>query len=145
LDDAQERFSIGELSERTGCPIETIRYYERIGIASAPPRTESGRRAYSDEHVQQLTFICRARELGFSLARIRTLLALAGQEAPPCSEARAVAAAHLEEVRHRLAEQERLAAQLQTLIDSSGETDGGDCPIIAWLSKASQKVGDNGS
>ena len=69
--------SIGELSRRAGVNIETIRYYERIKILPAPPRTTGGRRAYGPAETRSLTFIRRSRELGFSLDEIRALLALA--------------------------------------------------------------------
>ena len=68
--------SIGGLSKRTGCNIETIRYYERIGLMPAPPRTPAGRRVYDDDHVRHLTSIRRSRELGFTLDAIRGLLRL---------------------------------------------------------------------
>ena len=68
--------TIGPLSEKTGCHIETIRYYERIGIMPSPPRTEGGHRVYREEHLKRLTFIRRSRELGFTLEEIRNLLLL---------------------------------------------------------------------
>src|SRR5438128_10828741 len=86
--------SIGELSRRTRVNIETIRYYERIKMLPAPPRTASGRRVYGQGERRTLAFIRRARELGFTLGEIRALLALSGggaQEA--CAEVRELAAA----------------------------------------------------
>jgi len=68
--------SIGELSQRTGVNIETIRYYERINMLPAPPRTASGRRVYRRTEIRSLTFIRRSRELGFRLDEIRALLAI---------------------------------------------------------------------
>ena len=78
--------SIGELSRRTRVNIETIRYYERIKMLPAPPRTANGRRVYGPGDRRTLAFIRRARELGFTLGEIRALLALSGggaQEACP--------------------------------------------------------------
>ena len=64
---------IGVLSNQTVCHIEKIRYYERFGILSNPPRTEGGHRLYEKEHIKRLVFVRRSRELGFSLEEIRTL------------------------------------------------------------------------
>src|SRR4051794_1328669 len=79
---------IGELSRLTGVHTETIRYYERIGMLAVPPRTAGGRRLYENKHVRTLAFIRRARELGFTLDEIRTLLELSGSELPSCAEVR---------------------------------------------------------
>src|SRR5262245_44903258 len=97
--------SIGELSRRSGVNIETIRYYERISMMPHPPRTASGRRQYGDIESRTLTFIRRARELGFTLNEIRTLLALAdegGHQA--CVEVRDLAGRHLADVRAKIAD-----------------------------------------
>ncbi len=72
--------AIGALSKQTGVNIETIRYYERIGLIPPPPRTDSGRRLYGAEDVRRLTFIRHVRDLGFDIAAIKTMLAL--QEMP---------------------------------------------------------------
>ena len=70
-----EGFTIGKLSDLTGVNIETIRYYEKIGMLPAPPRTESGRRIYGLAESRILAFIRRSRELGFSLNEVRALSA----------------------------------------------------------------------
>src|SRR5437868_8631061 len=94
-----ENISIGELSKQTGVNIETIRYYERIKMLPAPPRTASGRRVYRPAETRILAFIRRSRELGFTLDEIRALLALSGDDGPEaCAEARELAAGHLAEV-----------------------------------------------
>src|SRR5438067_9141564 len=88
--------SIGVLSRRTGVNIETIRYYERIKMLPAPPRTTSGRRVYGPAETRSLTFIRRSRELGFTLDEIRTLLALSANDGQnTCAEVRRLAASHL--------------------------------------------------
>ena len=71
---------IGELAQKTGCNIETIRYYERIGLLPSPPRSASRYRVYERPDVQRLFFVRRARELGFTLDEVRALLALAGSD-----------------------------------------------------------------
>jgi MerR family transcriptional regulator, mercuric resistance operon regulatory protein len=129
--------SIGELSRRTGVNIETIRYYERISMMSHPPRTASGRRLYGQMESRTLTFIRRARELGFTLDEIRALLALSvahGREA--CAEVRELAASHLEDVRSKIAD---LRAMQRVLADAVRRCDAGEsagCPLIDTLSTA---------
>jgi MerR family mercuric resistance operon transcriptional regulator len=88
-----ETLPIGELSRRTGVNIETIRYYERIKMLPAPPRTSSGRRVYGPTEIRSLTFIRRSRELGFTLDEIRALLAISAADGNnTCGEVRQVAA-----------------------------------------------------
>jgi MerR family transcriptional regulator, mercuric resistance operon regulatory protein len=132
-----EALSIGALSRRTAVNIETIRYYERIKMLPAPPRTASGRRVYGPAETRTLVFIRRSRELGFTLNEIRTLLALSaesGQET--CAEVRDLAAGHLGEVREKIAD---LRAMERVLADAVRRCDAGEapgCPLIETLSKA---------
>ena len=124
---------IGELSRRTGCNIETIRYYERIGLLPAPPRR--GRyRSYGGEDVARLGFVRRARELGFTLDEVRALLGLAtaGGQAS-CSDVRDLAAIHLRDIRARLADLKRMERVLadQVRACDAGETPG--CPLVETL------------
>jgi MerR family mercuric resistance operon transcriptional regulator len=124
---------IGALSRRTGVNIETIRYYERIGMLPAPRRTASGRRVYGAEDVRTLAFIRRARELGFTLEEISALLALRGQHTIACDEVRAIADAHLMSVRAKLADLTRLEAILAaTVAQCSGEASP-ICPVLDML------------
>jgi len=84
---------IGELSRRTGCNIETIRYYERITLLPPPVRSAGGYRVYETADVRRLAFIRRARELGFTLDEVRALLALSENDRQgACTEARELAA-----------------------------------------------------
>ena len=83
-----------ELARRTGSNLETVRYYEKVGLLPEPPRTSTGYRSYDATHERRLRFVLRARELGFSLDEIRELLRLVDERDQPCAEARAVAAAH---------------------------------------------------
>lgn len=128
---------IGELSRRTGVNIETIRYYERIKMLPAPPRTAGGRRVYGPSETRILAFIRRSRELGFTLDEIRALLALSaddGQDA--CAEARDLAAGHLGEVQGKIAD---LRAMERVLADAVRRCDAGEapgCPFIETLSRA---------
>src|SRR6266446_6198696 len=128
--------SIGELSRQTGVNIETIRYYERVKVLPAPPRTTSGRRRYGPVETRTLAFVRRSRELGFTLDEIRALLALSaenGQEA--CAEARELAAGHLAHVRAKVAD---LQAMERVLADTVRRCDAGEipgCPLIETLSR----------
>jgi MerR family mercuric resistance operon transcriptional regulator len=127
--------SIGEVSRRTGVNIETIRYYERIQISPAPPRAASGRRVYGPPQSRTLTFVRRARELGFTLDEIRILLALsANNDKRTCAEVREVAARHLADIRTKIADlraMEHVLAQTVELCDA-GKLSG--CPVIETLS-----------
>ena len=127
--------TIGVLSKQTGCHIETIRYYERIGILSKPPRTEGGYRMYEREQIKRLMFVRRSRELGFSLEEIRTLLKLVDGKRYTCEEVKAVTDRHVEDVRKKISDLRRLQKTLSTI---SSECEGGlvpDCPIIDALFK----------
>src|SRR6266404_1794655 len=128
---------IGELSRRTGCNIETIRYYERIALLRAPVRSAGRYRVYDSADVRRLAFIRRARELGFTLDEVRTLLALSANDAQgACAEVRELAASHLAEVRAKITD---LRAMERVLADAvrrcaAGELPG--CPVIEALSAA---------
>src|SRR3546814_7336157 len=99
---ATAAIQIGEPSRRTSCNIETIRYYERIGLLPVPPRR--GRyRSYGREDVARLGFVRRARELGFTLDEVRALLGLAAGGQASCTEVRELAASPLPDVRARIA------------------------------------------
>ena len=95
--DARRAWSIGKLARLTGCNVETVRYYERVGMLPPAPRTAGGHRQYDDGHRRRLAFIRRSRELGFTLDKIRTLLALA-DKGRSCGEIRGLALIHLEQV-----------------------------------------------
>ena len=133
--DAAASFSIGELSRRTGVNIETIRYYERVQILPAPPRTASGRRVYRLAESRMLTFVRRARELGFTLDEIRILLALSAENSErTCAEVREVAARHLADIRSKIADlraMEQLLGQTVALCDAGKLS---ECPVIETLS-----------
>lgn len=94
--------SIGELSKKTGCPIETIRYYEKVEMLQSPPRTIGGHRLYSDAHLKQLQFILRARELGFGLDEIRQLLSLSMNASNSCNDVYDITMQHLEDVNKKI-------------------------------------------
>jgi MerR family mercuric resistance operon transcriptional regulator len=127
-------FPIGALSAETGVHIETIRYYERIGIMPAPPRTEGRQRVYGEDHLKRLTFIRRSRELGFSLDEIRALLGLAGGGALTCAEVRAMAHAHIAGIRQKVKDLKKLERVLTDLAARCHGKKVPDCPILDALS-----------
>jgi MerR family mercuric resistance operon transcriptional regulator len=133
--------AIGELSRRTGVNIETIRYYERIKMLPAPPRTASGRRVYGPAETRTFTFIRRARELGFTLDEVRALLALSEDDGrAACVEVRQLAADHLTKVKAKIAD---LRAMGRVLGDAVRRCDAGElpvCPLIDSLSAASPLI-----
>ncbi len=129
--------SIGQLSRATGVNIETIRYYERIGLIEAPPRTAGGHRSYGHSHRQRLKFIRRARDLGFGIDSIRTLLALSGQDQDSCRDVREIAAAHLEDVRAKLVDLMRLEGILAATVAQCDaqccDAPAPGCPVLEVL------------
>ena len=96
---------IGDVSRQTGCKVETIRYYERVGLLPRPPRSAARYRLYDSGDVRRLSFVRRARELGFTLEEVRALLTLAVNDGEDtCAEARRLAAGHLAEIRAKIAD-----------------------------------------
>jgi MerR family mercuric resistance operon transcriptional regulator len=123
----------GELARRTGANLETVRYYEKVGLLPAPPRTTSGYRSYDAAHERRLRFVLRARELGFSLEEVRALLRLVDERDQPCAEARSLAAIHLAEVRAKIADLRRMESVLDDVVAQCGDGARPDCPLIETL------------
>lgn len=125
--------TIGALGRRSGVNVETIRYYERIGLLPNPPRTEGGHRLYGLEHVKRLAFVRRSRELGFSIEEIRALLELVDSGAYTCGEVKAMTETHLENVRSKISDLRKLE---RTLGGIASQCEGGEvpeCPIVDAL------------
>jgi DNA-binding transcriptional MerR regulator len=127
--------SIGTLSERTGVKVPTIRYYEQQGLMPVPPRTEGRQRRYGEAEVARLSFIRRARELGFEIDAIRDLLGMVMRPGQSCAEIDAIARHHLAEVESRLARLTALRTELTRLLDECGHGRVGDCRIIEALNE----------
>ncbi|MCW5772161.1 MAG: helix-turn-helix domain-containing protein [Rhodospirillaceae bacterium] len=129
-------FAIGQLARETGCKVQTIRYYEQIGLLPAAGRNAGNQRVYSAAHRRRLAFIRHARDLGFSLDAVRELLALGEHPEQPCAKADRIAAAHLAEVESKIARLEKLRAELRRMIgqcDGAGATRVSDCRVIESL------------
>ena len=125
---------IGELAQRTGVPIDTVRYYERHGLLPPPQRQPSGYRSYHSEDVTRLRFVRRAKGLGFTLEEIRELLALSGRREDDMGSLKAAAEQKLAGVEAKLAELARIRDGLRTLIKACpghGALDA--CPILHAL------------
>jgi Cu(I)-responsive transcriptional regulator len=128
-----DKFSIGELAKATNTKVETIRYYERIGMLPLPSRTSGNYRVYSERNLGRLSFIRRGRDLGFSLGAMRELLRLSDDRSRPCADVDQIARAHLSEVERKLADLTRLRAELKQLIDQCGHGTIAECRIIESL------------
>lgn len=125
--------TIGDLAAATGTKVETIRYYERIGLLPRPARSGGNYRVYGDAELARLSFVRRARDLGFSLQQVRALLSLADDRGRDCATVDALARSHLSEVERKIADLAALREELSALLASC---DGGivaDCRIIEAL------------
>jgi DNA-binding transcriptional MerR regulator len=125
---------IGALAERTGVKVETIRYYEQVGLLPEPERTDGNQRRYGRRHMERLAFIKHSRDLGFSVESIRTLLRLSDRPDMACDEAHKAASAHLQEVRDKIARLKSLEGELERIAAScSGGVPVRDCAVIEAL------------
>ncbi|MEO1017742.1 MAG: helix-turn-helix domain-containing protein [Pseudomonadota bacterium] len=107
--------SIGQLSERTGVKIPTIRYYEKMGLIDAPDRSEGNQRRYTQEGLKRLAFVRHARELGFSIEDIRELVDLSKLPEEPCTNAHDIAVRHLAATKARISTLKRLEKELKRI------------------------------
>ncbi|MCW9032608.1 MAG: helix-turn-helix domain-containing protein [Rhodospirillales bacterium] len=120
----------GEIAKRTDCNIETVRYYEKIGLLPPPPRTDKGYRTYGPRHEQTLRFIMRSRELGFPIEEVRGLLSLVDGEGFTCDQVRDKTIKHLNSVRERIEDLNKLEQILSATVD---KCEGGDTPNCAVI------------
>jgi DNA-binding transcriptional MerR regulator len=131
-----DALTIGQLGRATETKVETIRYYEKIGLLPAPRRTAGNYRSYAAEHLQRLGFIRRARELGFAIEEVRELLKLAAHGERPCEEVDQLAAHHLEATERKIEALTRLQHELRRTLNSCKGGRIADCRIIQTLSPA---------
>jgi len=127
------KMPIGGLSKRTGCKVETIRYYESIGLLSPPARSQGGHRHYGQAALKRLNFILKGRRLGFSLDGVRGLLALADGEGENCAEVERIAANHLADVRMKIADLNTLERVLNDMVNRCASGNLPACPLIETL------------
>ena len=124
---------IGELAKATATKVETVRFYEKAGLLPPPARTNANYRSYGPAHLQRLSFIRRARDLGFSLDAVRDLLALADDRSKPCGAVDAIASGHLAEVERKIEDLAAMRDELRRVIGSCQRDTVADCKIIETL------------
>lgn len=124
---------IGELATATSTKVETVRYYEKIGLLSPPARSASNYRSYGNDHLARLSFIRRARYLGFTLEAVRELLTLSDDNDQSCEAVDLIATAHLAEVERKIADLSALQSELTRVLGSCRHGTIADCKIIESL------------
>lgn len=124
------------MAELAGVHLETIRYYERIGLMPEPGRTSGGYRSYGAAHARRLAFIRRARELGFGIEEIKALLALAEPGQASCAEVRALTMTHLDAVRAKISDLRRLENILAETVAQCSGTKTPACPVLDMLNES---------
>ncbi len=129
-------YAIGQMSRETGVNIETIRYYERIGIMPKPDRTAGGNRQYNHDQLKRLFFIRRARGLGFSLEEIRGLFEMVDRKDFTCGEVHGLTVDHLASVQDKIANLKKLEKALSAMAAECGRGDVPECPILDTLFEA---------
>lgn len=125
--------SIGKAARAAGCKVQTLRYYEQLGLLPKPTRTAGNQRVYGDEHLKRLAFIRHARELGFPLEAIRELLSLGGHPEQSCAKADAIAGAHLTEVERKIRALTALRGELMRMVASCRRGRISECRVIEVL------------
>lgn len=125
--------TIGGMAKKTGAKVQTIRYYEQIGLMPEPGRTAGGQRRYGDAELDRLSFIRHARQLGFSLDTIRELLDLSDYPNRPCDEADAIARRQLKQVEQRIARLEALRTELERMVHECSGGRMADCRVLEVL------------
>ena len=130
--------TIGQLGKATATKVETIRYYERIGLLPAPGRTAGNYRSYASEHVRYLGSIRRARELGFSIEDVRELLELARHRERSCAEVDQIVARHLAVTEKKIAALKRLRDELRNTLAACKSGPISECRVIETLSPPRQ-------
>ena len=135
--------TIGVLAKKTGTKVQTVRYYEQIGLIQDPGRTEGGQRRYGVADLNRLSFIRHARQLGFTLKAIRELLDLPDHPDRPCQEADAIARRQLKQVERRLARLEALRVELRRMVRECSGGRTADCRVLEVLQDHSECLTDH--
>lgn len=130
------RLTIGKVAVRTGCSIETIRYYEKEGLLPSPARSAGGHRLYSETLVERLIFIRRARQLGFSMQEIRQLFSIVDGEFVSCVRVKEIADNHLVDIASKISDLIKMQTVLTELSTQCSGRDIPECPIIDALQEA---------
>lgn len=133
-----EKITIGEASRKSGVKVPTIRYYESIGLLPAPRRSDGNQRAYEASDLRRLAFIRHARELGFEVDAIRTLLQLQDEPHQSCASADAIAKARLADVEQRIRSLTALKGELEAMVEGCGHGRVDQCRVIEVLADHGQ-------
>jgi len=126
---------IGELATQCDCPVETIRYYEKINLLAKPSRSENGYRFYTDDHLQWLHFILRCRRVGLNQNEIRKLVNVATNQPARCDEINDLLAKHLLLLRHKLSSLKQMETAIVRLKEKCADGTLNECPVITELMK----------
>ena len=129
-----QHFTIGQMATAGKCKVQTIRYYEQIGLLPPPSRSQGNQRIYTQASRDRLGFIRHSRELGFSLVRIREMLALNDDPSHSCAEVDAIARKHLQQVESKIKRLQSMRKELKRMIDRCQGNQVADCQIIDVLS-----------
>lgn len=124
---------IGALAKATDTKVETVRYYENIGLLPPPARTTANYRDYGSDHLARLSFIRRARNLGFTLRALRELLELSDNQDQSCEAVDDIASRHLAEIDQKIDDLTTLRSELDRLIGACQHGTVGECKIIETL------------
>ena len=138
-----EYVTIGRAARKAGCKVQTVRYYEQIGVLPEPVRTQGNQRLYSESDLQRLTFVRHARELGFPLSAIRDLLSLADDPGQPCETVDAIAREQLAQVERRITHLQALKQELEEMIKQCSGGSVAKCRVIEVLGDHSKCIDDS--
>lgn len=125
---------IGDMARATGTKVNTIRFYEQIGLMRPAARTESGRRIYDQEDLKRLRFIRRARKLGFETGEIRSLLAISDRPEAPCATVSEIAQKHMGEIKEKISELKLLHDQIERMAGACSDGSVSECSILEGMS-----------
>lgn len=128
--------TIGAMARAAGTKVETVRWYEKLGLIAPPPRTAGNYRAYGSRDLARLTFIRRARDLGFPLDQVRALLDLAGDPQRDCGSIDGLAGEHLQAIDRKIADLTALRRELSALLASCGGGRVAECRILEAFAPA---------
>lgn len=135
--------SIGTLSRKTGTKVQTIRYYEQIGLMNKAGRTAGGQRRYFEKDLDRLAFIRHSRQLGFSLETIRELLDLSDNPAQSCADADSIARRQLKQVEQRIKRLQALKKELKRMVAECKGDSVAECKVLEVLRDHSECLTDH--
>ncbi|HHS99944.1 MAG TPA: MerR family transcriptional regulator [Thiomicrospira sp.] len=130
----KKSFSIGQIANACQCKVQTLRYYEEVGLIPKPERNAGNQRIYNANQLKRVKFIRHSRQLGFSLEQIRQILALTDNPNQPCDKVNDIAKSHLDEVSHKIKCLQDLQSELQRMVSECSANRVADCRVVEILS-----------